>query len=107
MKAKKTLFIWNEKPSTIKLTGHEKEIKTIDCSGDYVLSGSEDCWLKLWDLKGKKVWTFDWIGGSITKCKILEDHIVCGGLEKYVRAFKFDPLKDISHEHGKQDDQDF
>jgi len=107
MKARWNLFQRSEKPITIKLTGHEKEIKTIDCVGDFVLSGSDDNKLKLWDLKSKQVRTFDRIGGSITKCKILEDHIVCGGLEKYVWVYKFDPLKDIDSDPVKGSEQDF
>lgn len=67
------------------ITGHKGGITAIDIQGYFVVTASLDDTIKLWDLQtGKCRWTFNpkprVIWGN--KIKIVDDHIVCAGIEK-------------------------
>lgn len=96
MKAWKSLFSKTEKPVTIKLVGHTDSILSIDAKSDHIMTGSEDFLTKIWDLKGKKVHTFEDHMGGVTNSWILDDYLISGGRDKKIIVWCFDWYKDLN-----------
>ena len=79
----------NKRYQNYNLNGHTEEITALECKNGFVVSGSRDNTVKIWDTERKKGWTFSGKHSNQINQVLLWDEYSAfsGSVDKTIRYF--------------------
>ena len=88
--AKRNMRLERFRRFNITFKGHKDKVTTVDCRGDYLVTGANDNKVKLWNLRDRKCKTFENHKNWITDVKLMKDYVISGAADNHVRIFPID-----------------